>query len=68
VQLFYNNAQDFKMTVTKRKHGICKIFILPVTFFNSADYQRIAHYAQETTGMFTAESVIQMGERFNKQS
>lgn len=62
-ELFYNNAQDFKMTVTKRKHGICKIFILPVTFFNSADYQRIAHYAQETTGMFTAESVIQMGER-----
>jgi len=59
----YHNAHDFKITITKRQHGTSKIFVLPTAFFNSTDYQKISTYAQETAGMFTAESVMQMGER-----
>ncbi|MEI7839471.1 MAG: DNA topoisomerase (ATP-hydrolyzing) subunit B [Methylococcaceae bacterium] len=62
-ELDYQNAHDFKVTVTKRKHGTSKIFVLPMAFFNSIDYQRISAYATETAGMFNAESVMQMGER-----
>ncbi len=61
--LHYENAHDFKITVTKRQHGTSKVFVLPSSFFHSADYSRIAAYANETAGMFTAESVMQMGER-----
>ena len=62
-ELDYHNAHDFKITVTKRQHGTSKTFVLPMAFFNSTDYQKISIYAQETAGMFTAESVMQMGER-----
>ena len=62
-ELDYQNAHDFKVTVTKRKHGTSKIFVLPMAFFNSIDYQKISTYANETAGLFNVESVMQMGER-----
>jgi len=62
-ELEYQNSHDFKITVTKRKHGTSKVFELPLAFFNSIDYQRISAYANETAGMFNVESVMQMGER-----
>lgn len=62
-ELEYHNPHDFKITVTKRRHGTSKIFVLPMAFFNSTDYQKISTYAHETAGMFNAESVMQMGER-----
>jgi DNA gyrase subunit B len=62
-ELEYHNAHNFKITVTKRRHGTSKVFELPMAFFNSTDYQRISTYANETAGMFNAESVMQMGER-----
>ncbi|MDD2865340.1 MAG: DNA topoisomerase (ATP-hydrolyzing) subunit B [Methylococcales bacterium] len=62
-ELEYHNSHDFKITVTKRRHGTSKIFVLPMAFFNSTDYQKISTYANETAGMFNAESVMQMSER-----
>ncbi len=62
-ELNYHGSDDFNVTVTKRQHGTSKIFVLPMAFFNSTDYQRIAAYANETAGMFNAESVMLMGER-----
>ncbi len=62
-ELDYLSADDFKITISKRKHGTSKVFVLPTVFFNSIDYQRISAYANETAGMFNAESVMLMGER-----
>jgi DNA gyrase subunit B len=62
-ELEYHNAHNFKITVTKRRHGTSKVFELPMAFFNSTDYQKISTYANETAGMFNAESMMQMGER-----
>ena len=62
-ELEYHSTHNFKITVTKRRHGTSKVFELPMAFFNSIDYQRISAYATETAGLFNAESVMQMGER-----
>ncbi len=62
-ELEYHNAHNFKITVTKRRHGTSKVFELSMTFFNSMDYQKISTYANETAGMFNTESLMQMGER-----
>jgi len=63
IELDYKTAHDFSAVVNKRLHGITKTFVLPSTFFNGKDYQKIAQYAEETAGMFGESSFIQMGER-----
>ena len=63
IELDYKTAYDFSAVVNKRLHGITKTFVLPSTFFNGKDYQKIAQYAEETAGMFSDGSFIQMGER-----
>jgi len=63
IQLDYKSASDFSVVVNKRLHAITKTFILPSTFFNGKDYQKIAQYAQDTAGMFNEGSFMQMGER-----
>jgi DNA gyrase subunit B len=63
IQLDYKTASDFSVVVNKRLHAITKTFVLPSTFFNGKDYQKIAQYAQDTAGMFNEGSFMQMGER-----
>ncbi|MGZ5026317.1 MAG: DNA topoisomerase (ATP-hydrolyzing) subunit B [Methylobacter sp.] len=63
VELDYKSAGDFSVVVNKRLHAITKTFVLPSTFFNGKDYQKIAQYAQDTAGMFNEGSYMQMGER-----
>jgi len=63
IQLDYKSASDFSVVVNKRLHAITKTFVLPSTFFNGKDYQKIAQYAQDTAGMFNEGSFMQMGER-----
>lgn len=63
ITLDYKSSQDFSVTMTKRLHGITKTFVLPSSFFNGKDYQKIAQYAQNTAGMFSEASFMQMGER-----
>jgi DNA gyrase subunit B len=62
-ELNYRHEQDFTITVDKRQHGNNKQFVLPASFFNGKDYQKIAHYATLTAGMFGAASYMQIGEK-----
>jgi DNA gyrase subunit B len=62
-QLSYQNSEDFVITVTKRQHGVDKMFVLNAAFFTSKDYQHIAQHILDTTDLFSHESFIQMGER-----
>jgi DNA gyrase subunit B len=63
VELDYKSSSDFSVVINKRLHAITKTFVLPSTFFNGKDYQKIAQYAQDTAGMFNESSFMQMGER-----
>ena len=63
IELDYKAANEFSAVVNKRLHGITKTFVLPSTFFNGKDYQKIAQYADDTAGMFGDGSYMQMGER-----
>ncbi len=63
IKLDYKASNEFSVVVNKRLHGITKTFVLPSAFFNGKDYQQIARYANDTAGMFTEGSYMQMGER-----
>jgi DNA gyrase subunit B len=63
IELDYKSTSDFSVVVNKRLHAITKTFVLPSTFFNGKDYQKIAQYATDTAGMFNESSFMQMGER-----
>ena len=63
IELDYKNGNDFSVIVSKRQHGITKTFIVQAAFFTGKDYKQIAQYAQDTVGMFSENSFIQMGER-----
>ncbi|MFA6161921.1 MAG: DNA topoisomerase (ATP-hydrolyzing) subunit B [Methylobacter sp.] len=63
IELDYKSSNDFSVVVNKRLHAITKTFVLPSTFFNGKDYQKIAQYAEDTAGMFNEGSFMQMGER-----
>ncbi|WP_020564658.1 DNA topoisomerase (ATP-hydrolyzing) subunit B [Methylosarcina fibrata] len=63
IELDYKTSHDFSVSISKREHGNTKIFVLPASFFNSKDYQEIAHYARQTADMFNENSYLQMGER-----
>ncbi len=63
IELDYKAANDFSVVVNKRLHGNTKTFVLQSTFFTGKDYKQIAQYAEDTAGMFTEKSFIQMGER-----
>jgi DNA gyrase subunit B len=62
-ELHYSDSDNFDVTVSKRLHGITKTFVLHAPFFSGQDYQKIAHYAEQTLSLFGAESVMRMGER-----
>ena len=63
IELDYKAANEFSAVVNKKLHGITKTFVLPSTFFNGKDYQKISQYANDTAGMFNEASYMQMGER-----
>jgi DNA gyrase subunit B len=63
LQLDRKEAGDFAIKVSKRRHGNTKYFEVSKAFFDSLDYQKIAHYAAETVDMFGEESFMQMGEK-----
>ena len=62
-ELKYQASEDFDITINKRLHGITKTFVLHNTFFAGSDYQKIAHYTEQTLSLFGADSVMRMGER-----
>ncbi|MDD2758795.1 MAG: DNA topoisomerase (ATP-hydrolyzing) subunit B [Methylomonas sp.] len=62
-EIKYYGCDDFDVTVSKRLHGITKTFVLHATFFTGNDYQKIAHYSDQTLSLFGPDSVMRMGER-----
>ncbi len=62
-ELKYLASDDFDVTINKRLHGITKTFVLHATFFTGNDYQKIAHYAEQTLSLFGEDSMMRMGER-----
>jgi DNA gyrase subunit B len=63
IDVDYKASNEFSVIVNKKLHGITKTFILPSTFFNGKDYQKITQYASDTADMFNPRSYMQMGER-----
>jgi len=63
IELDYKSDNEYLVVVNKRLHGVTKSFVLQSSFFNSKDYRQIAQYAEETAGMFSTGSYVQMGER-----
>jgi DNA gyrase subunit B len=63
IELDYKSSEDFTLTITKRQHGISKVFVVTSAFFQSNDYRKLAKYAEDTIGMITQDSFIKMGER-----
>jgi DNA gyrase subunit B len=63
IELDYKSSEDFTLTITKRQHGISKVFVVTSAFFQSNDYRKLAKYAEDTIGMITQGSFIKMGER-----
>lgn len=63
LQLNYQNANDYDMTVNKHLHGIDKTIVIRANFFKGHDYKKIAQYATDTLGLFTQNSLIRIGER-----
>jgi len=63
VQLNYTDSDTFDVVVDKKLNGITKTFVFHTPFFLGKDYLTIAKYAKDTVGLFTDESVMQMGEK-----
>ena len=63
VELAYRSAEDYTLTIHKKEHGVEKVFIVEAIFFTSNDYKKITTYVEDTSGLFSEESFIQMGER-----
>lgn len=60
---FFEDDLSFKATVSKRLYGVHKNFAITPSFFQSADYLKLARFGQETNGLFGEETVLQVGER-----
>jgi DNA gyrase subunit B len=60
---FGEQTEDFKLKINKRLHGVYKHFELGAGFFGSADYRRLAAFAQTTEGLFGPDAYIAADER-----
>ncbi|GAB6068375.1 DNA topoisomerase (ATP-hydrolyzing) subunit B [Methylothermus subterraneus] len=63
VQLAWSEDAGFKATIHKRLYGVSKSFEVLVSFFQSADYLKLARFGQETSALFGEETVLKVGER-----
>ncbi len=63
IELDYQNAEEFSLTVKKRLNAITKVFVILPIFFKSQDYVQIAKYSADTLDMFSENSFIQIGEK-----
>lgn len=65
---FCDDDTRFKATITKRLYGVSKSFTITPNFFQSSDYLKLARFGQEINGLFSAETVLVVGERKHKVS
>jgi DNA gyrase subunit B len=57
------DSNQYGLVIDKRLHGISSQKELSSNFFNSADYQPIAQFVEQSADLFTDESRIHRGER-----
>jgi len=57
------DSNQYGLVIDKRLHGISSQKELSSNFFNSADYQPIVQFVEQSTDLFTDESRINRGER-----
>jgi DNA gyrase subunit B len=57
------SADDFKLSVSKRLHGVYKHFDLAAGFFGSQDYRRLSAFSRTVDGLFTAETFVSSDDR-----
>ncbi len=60
---FEKTEDSFVVKARRRMHGITRDLMIPSSFFNSADYQMLTSFGQDTGDLFSDESSIKMGER-----
>ena len=60
---YTEQPEAFRVRVSKRLHGVYKIFELGAGFFQSSDYRRLAAFAEVTDGLFGSETYIAADER-----
>ncbi|HHO57541.1 MAG TPA: DNA gyrase subunit B, partial [Oceanithermus profundus] len=63
VAFFEDNGTAFKATVSKRLYGVSKSFEVTPAFFQSADYQKLARFGEESRGLFGEATRLQLGDR-----
>jgi DNA gyrase subunit B len=57
------DSDQFGLQLQKRLHGLTTPRELSSDFFNSADYQQIGQFVQQTGDLFGEESFVRRGER-----
>jgi len=63
LNLNYQSATEFTLTINKRLYGNTKTFECSPLFFSSMDYQKMSEYANDTRDLFSEGAFVQMGER-----
>ena len=58
-----DDSNEYGIQIEKRLHGIVSTSELSGEFFNSADYQTIAQFVEQSADLFSDESYVSRGER-----
>ena len=58
-----DDSNEYGIQIEKRLHGIVTSSELSGEFFNSADYQTIAQFVEQSSDLFSEESYVSRGER-----
>ncbi len=58
-----DDSNEYGIQIEKRLHGIVTSSELSGEFFNSADYQTIAQFVEQSSGLFSEDSYVSRGER-----
>lgn len=57
------HAQEIRVLVTKRLHGVYKYFELNTSFFTSVDFKRLSSFGNTTYGLFSEDAQVIFEEK-----
>ncbi|NBY22679.1 MAG: DNA topoisomerase (ATP-hydrolyzing) subunit B [Gammaproteobacteria bacterium] len=58
-----DSAENFRLVVSKRLHGVYKHFELGAGFFNSMDYRRLGGFSKQVEGLFGSDTFVASDDR-----
>jgi len=58
-----DSAENFRLVVSKRLHGVYKHFELGAGFFNSMDYRRLGGFSTRVEGLFGRDTYVASDDR-----